>query len=202
MFESPAKHREHDTKGLRPVKHQKSWVIYADTRSRHRTSFENVFTGTPNALARPKSPSLSSPLRLMRRFWGFKSRCRTWFSWQKAVPFNNWNMKLRTVFGSSAPRSPCWSMYFFRSCSQYSKIRTSFVSVCITSCKRTMLTCLSSFIRDISRMAVDGVPSSASRWISFNATISFVVLERPLKKRKNQTKIRWNLWYLTLKTVA
>ena len=155
-------------------------AIYADTKPRRRTSFENVFTGTPNALARPKSPSFNSPLRLIRRFWGFKSRCRTWFSWQKAVPFNNWNMKLRTVFGSSAPRSPCWSMYFLRSCSQYSKIRTSFVSVCITSCRRTMLTCLSSFIRDISRIAVDGVPSSASRWISFNATISFVVLERPL----------------------
>lgn len=34
-------------------------------------------------------------------------------------------------------------------------------------------------MREISRMAVDGVPSSASRCISFRATISFVVLERP-----------------------
>jgi hypothetical protein len=41
------------------------------------------------------------------------------------------------------------------------------------------LTCLSSFMSDISRIAVEGVPSSASRWISFKATISFVVLDRP-----------------------
>lgn len=32
------------------------------------TSFEKVLTGTPNALARPKSPILSSHLRLMSRF--------------------------------------------------------------------------------------------------------------------------------------
>lgn len=44
-----------------------------------------------------------------------------------------------------------------------------------------MLTCLSSFMREISRIAVDGVPSSASRWISFRATISLVVLDLPLK---------------------
>jgi hypothetical protein len=84
----------------------------------------------------------------------------------------------------------------------------------MTSCSRTMLTCLSSsdqprpgnaasrpirdwsrercylhrrvkrrlyipFIREISRMAVLGVPSSASRWISLSATISDVVLDLP-----------------------
>lgn len=47
-----------------------------------RTSLENVLTGTPKARARPKSPSFNSPLRLMRRFWGFKSRCSTRFAWQ------------------------------------------------------------------------------------------------------------------------
>ena len=109
-----------------------------------------------------------------------RSRCRTRFSWQNAVPLRSWYMKLRTVLGSRAPRSPFVSIYFFRSCSQYSKMRTNFVSVCITSCRRTMFTCLSSFMREISRMAVEGVPSSASKWISFSATISFVVLERPL----------------------
>lgn len=44
-----------------------------------------------------------------------------------------------------------------------------------------MLSCLSSFIREISRMAVEGVPSSESRWISFRATISPVWRLRPLK---------------------
>lgn len=143
------------------------------------TSLENVLTGTPKALANPKSPNLSSPLRLISRFWGFRSRCKTWFSWQKAVPFRSWNMKLRTTLGSRAPRSPCWSIYFLRSCSQNSKMRTSFVSLWITSWRRTMLVCLSSFIREISRIAVEGVPSSASRWISLSATISFVVRDRP-----------------------
>lgn len=32
------------------------------------TSFEKVLTGIPKALANPKSPNLSSPLRLIRRF--------------------------------------------------------------------------------------------------------------------------------------
>jgi hypothetical protein len=35
------------------------------------------------------------------------------------------------------------------------------------------------FIKLISRIAVLGVPSSASRWISFKATISEVVRDRP-----------------------
>lgn len=131
--------------------------------SKVHTSLENVLTGTPNALANPKSPNLSSPLRLMSKFWGFKSLCKTWFSWQNAVPLSSWYMKLRTVFGSNAPRSPCWSIYFLRSCSQNSNMRTSLVSVWMTSWSRTMLTCLSSFMREISRMAVEGVPSSASR---------------------------------------
>lgn len=44
------------------------------------TSLENVLTGIPNALARPKSANLSSPRLLMRRFWGFRSLCKTLFS--------------------------------------------------------------------------------------------------------------------------
>jgi hypothetical protein len=38
------------------------------------TSFENVLTGTPKARARPKSPSLSSPRLVRRRFCGLRSR--------------------------------------------------------------------------------------------------------------------------------
>ena len=44
------------------------------------TSFENVLTGTPKALARPKSPIFNSPFLLINKFCGFKSRCRTRFS--------------------------------------------------------------------------------------------------------------------------
>ena len=43
-------------------------------------------------------------------------------------------------------------------------------------------------MRLISRIAVLGVPSSASRWISFNATISEVVLDRPYSVSLND---RW-----------
>ncbi len=53
-------------------------------------------------------------------------------------------------------------------------------------------------------MAVDGVPSSASRWISFRATISFVVLDRPwgqYQRKTTQMSIAW-IWTLTLNTVA
>ncbi len=51
------------------------------------TSLLNVFTGTPNALANPKSPIFSSPLRLMSRFCGLRSRCSTRLSWQNAMPW-------------------------------------------------------------------------------------------------------------------
>ena len=49
-----------------------------------------------------------------------------------------------------------------------------------------MFSCLSSFINEISRMAVDGVPSSESRWISFRATNSPVWRLRPLKTYQNK----------------
>lgn len=51
----------------------------------------------------------------------------------------------------------------------------------MTSWSETIFSCLSSFIREISRIAVEGVPSSESRWISFRATSSPVWRLRPLK---------------------
>ena len=46
----------------------------------------------------------------------------------------------------------------------------------LSECEKTAH---SPFIKLISRIAVLGVPSSASRWISFKATISDVVRDRP-----------------------
>ena len=43
-----------------------------------------------------------------------------------------------------------------------------------------MFSCFNSFMREISRMAVLGVPSSLSRWISLSATSSPVWRLRPL----------------------
>lgn len=48
----------------------------------------------------------------------------------------------------------------------------------------------SPFIKLISRMAVLGVPSSASRWISFSATISDVVRERPCSSSEQGSRSR------------
>ena len=115
------------------------------------TSFENVFTGIPNALAKPKSASLSSPRLLMRRFWGLRSRWRTRLRWQKEVPRRSWYMKERTVSGGRAQRVP-WtvesqdgmisiedrahkkrhnslSMYFFKSWSMNSNTSINLLSV-------------------------------------------------------------------------
>ena len=77
-----------------------------------------------------------------------------------------------------------------------SKTSMSLFSVWITSCKRTMLGCLSSFMIEISRMAVDGVPSSGSvvsdldresvcapKWISFSATIELSTRLRPCRRQ-------------------
>lgn len=41
----------------------------------------------------PKSASLSSPLSLIRRFWGFRSRWRTFLLWQYDSPRKIWNKK-------------------------------------------------------------------------------------------------------------
>lgn len=87
-------------------------------------------------------------------------------------------MKLHTTKASRAPHSPWVSIYFFRSRSMNSKTSISLVLVWMTLYNLTILGCLSSFMRLISLIAVDGVPSSASRWISFSATILLVILER------------------------
>jgi len=97
------------------------------------TSFENVLTGIPNARARPKSASLSMPLLLISKFCGLRSRCSTRFVWQKSMPCSSWCMNDFMVMGFRAPRSPCVSMYFFRSLSMYSKTSMSLFSVWITS---------------------------------------------------------------------
>ena len=136
------------------------------------TSLEKVLTGIPKARARPKSASLSCPLLLMSRFCGLRSLCNTLFSWQNAIPCSSWCIKDLMVYGSKAPRSPRESMYFFRSLSINSKTSISLFSVWITSWRETIFSCLSSFIREISLIAVEGVPSSLSRCISFKATSS------------------------------
>jgi hypothetical protein len=183
------------------------------------TSLLNVFTGTPKARASPKSPILSSPRLLMRRFWGLRSRWRTRLSWQYAMPcrgcklglvmkkvgrggkgrtLRSWYMNDLTISGCNAPFSPFVSMYFLRSCSQnwqrgstkalksedgnVPRIRESDGIQCaghhaVERCwdASTLLEYISGqsqsnhkqtgspFIRLISRIAVDGVPSSGSR---------------------------------------
>lgn len=77
-------------------------VEYSEEPSRtsggryHRvtTSLEYVLVGTDFARARPKSASLSSPLSLMSRFWGFRSLWRTFRLWQYANPRKIWNKKI------------------------------------------------------------------------------------------------------------
>ncbi len=53
--------------------------VGAQTETYHNvtTSLEYVLVGIDLALASPKSASFSSPTSLMRRFWGFRSRCNT-----------------------------------------------------------------------------------------------------------------------------
>jgi hypothetical protein len=45
------------------------------------------------ARASPKSAILSWRCRVIRRFCGFRSRCRICFWWQKATPRRSWNKK-------------------------------------------------------------------------------------------------------------
>ena len=68
------------------------------------------------------------------------------------------------------------SMYCLRSISTYSKMRVREREVWMMSCSVTMLACLRSFRREISRMAVQGAPSSCSSLISFRATNLPVIL--------------------------
>lgn len=42
----------------------------------------------------PKSASFSSPLSLMRRFWGFRSLWRIFLLWQYERPRSSWNIKI------------------------------------------------------------------------------------------------------------
>ena len=65
------------------------------------------------------------------------------------------------IMRESAP-SGHESRYFLRSWSRYSNTRVSFFSVWITSCSRTMFGCCSSFRMEISRIAVEGIPSSSA----------------------------------------
>ncbi len=93
---------------------------------------------------------------LMRRFWGFKSRWRTFLLWQKARPLSSWYMSDWTFSLSISPLR--LSKYFLRSWSQCSKTKVSFLSECNTSCRRTMFRCFSSFSRHISLNADEGTP--------------------------------------------
>lgn len=67
-----------------------SYKIQAEL-TRNITSWVNVLTGIPNALASPKSASLSALVRRsISKFWGFRSRCRTRWEWQYAIPRSIW----------------------------------------------------------------------------------------------------------------
>ena len=110
----------------------------------------------PNARARPKSANFSSPVLLINRFCGLRSRWRMFLLWQYDKPRNNWNRNDLTTSGSMSPLRE--SKYFLRSWSQCSNTNVNFRSECRTSCSLTILRCLSSFSRHISRKADDGTP--------------------------------------------
>ena len=97
------------------------------------TSFEKVLTGIPKARANPKSPSFNCPRLFISKFCGFRSRCKTRFSWQNAMPLRSWCINDLIVMWSNWPRSARVSMYFFKSRSIYSKTSMSLFSVWITS---------------------------------------------------------------------
>ena len=83
---------------MQPMDHMSTGVEYCLSPSRisgaryHSvtTSCVCVRTGMPKARARPKSASLSAPLRSMRRFCGLRSRCSTRRAWQKSMPDRIW----------------------------------------------------------------------------------------------------------------
>lgn len=54
------------------------------------TSWVYVFTGRPNALAKPKSANLTFPSVSISKFYGFKSLCMTLWAWQYAVAYKIW----------------------------------------------------------------------------------------------------------------
>lgn len=96
----------------------------------------------PNALASPKSANFSSPFLFMSKFCGLRSRWSTLWLWQNARPRSSWYMKLFTTSKSMSPFK--LSKYFFKSWSQCSKTRVSFLSECSTSYRRTIFLCFSS----------------------------------------------------------
>jgi hypothetical protein len=84
---------------MHPTLHKSTGVEYLrDPISTSGARYQSVTTscvyertGMPNARARPKSASLSSSASLLiSRFCGFKSRCSTRRSWQKATPATSW----------------------------------------------------------------------------------------------------------------
>jgi hypothetical protein len=92
------------------------------------------------------------------------------------------------------------SRYFFKSWSKYSKTNVNFRSVWTTSYNRTMFGCRNSFNKEISRMAVDGIPSSsASNRMRFKAIIvsemrSLALYTTPYVP----SPIFSNFWYLSM----
>ena len=154
------------------------------------TSCVYVLSGTPNALASPKSASFKLPSRSIRRFCGFRSRCRMRWLWQYRTPSTSWLMNFFTIASprpirpmsacvpdSCFPRPPSLtgkaSMYFFKSRSKNSNTRYNLWPSAWTMLRsRTMFGSFISFSSEISRIAVLGTPSSsASRRIFFKATI-------------------------------
>ena len=56
-----------------------------------KISCVKVLIGTPKDLARPKSATFIIPSLSINKFWGFKSRWRILFEWQKFIAINIWN---------------------------------------------------------------------------------------------------------------
>ena len=103
--------------------------------------------------------------------------------WQKLMPFTSWNMMSLIWWGVMVALLA--DKYRFKSCSAYSKTRCSFFfhgqveDVLETTLDHVYFTILgcgcNSFKMEISRMAVEGTPSSSfSSFILFRATISLV----------------------------
>lgn len=65
-------------------------IVQITTRMFQLTSWVYTRTGIPKARANPKSASLITPLSSIKRFWGFKSLCRTLLEWQKTIPCKIW----------------------------------------------------------------------------------------------------------------
>mmetsp|Transcript_4572 Transcript_4572/g.14810 ORF Transcript_4572/g.14810 Transcript_4572/m.14810 type:complete len:294 (+) Transcript_4572:800-1681(+) len=152
---------------IQPMLHMSMGVLYFLEPMRtsgaryHRVTTSWLYdrTGMPKARASPKSASFSSPVELMSKFCGLRSRCSTRCSWQKPTPLISWYKKDCTCSFDSTPPVP--SMYCFKSISRCSNTSVNFFSVCITSYSATILGWLSSLSRLISLIAVQGTPSSS-----------------------------------------